>query len=115
MASLRQNQLFIVCKEKETIIGTFSLTPTERNTIKLSHFAIKPEFQNQGVGTWVINEIEKIDNTQVQKYEAIDLEVYAKIPKLRKFYEKLGFAIIGEKKIKNEKIFIFSKSLKIFR
>ncbi|MFX0149164.1 MAG: GNAT family N-acetyltransferase [Candidatus Hodarchaeota archaeon] len=115
IASSQQNQLFIVCKENETIIGTFSLSPTERNTIKISHFAIKPEFQNQGIGTWVIREIEKNQKFQVQKYEAIDLEVYAKVPKLGKFYEKLGFSLIGEKEINNETIFVFSKSLNISR
>jgi ribosomal protein S18 acetylase RimI-like enzyme len=115
LLSLQQNQLFIVCKDKKTIIGTFSLSPTDRNTIKMFHFAIKPEFQNQGIGTWVVKEVEKIQKTQMQKYEAIELEVYAKIPELIKFYEKLGFSLIGEKEIKNEKIFILSKSLNIFR
>ncbi|MFX0184318.1 MAG: GNAT family N-acetyltransferase [Candidatus Hodarchaeota archaeon] len=113
--SLQHNQLYIVYKTKKTIIGTFSLSPTDRNTIKMFHFAITPEFQNQGIGTWVVKEVIKMQKTQIQKYKAIELEVYAKIPELFKFYEKLGFSLIGEKEINNEKIFILSKSLNIFR
>ena len=107
--SFRNNQLYVLYNEKHGLIGTFSLALTERKTVKLSHFAIKSQFQEQGVGSWVIKEIIKMVKQQMPDVSGIELEIYYKIPSHLNFYNKFGFIQIGRKEIRGEKILILKK------
>lgn len=107
--TLRNNQLYGIFDENHVLIGTFSLTPTDRKTIKIFHLAIKPKFQKQGTGSWVVSAVIKMIQKKIPEKTGIELEIYSKISSLLRFYKKLGFTQIGEKHIKGEKILILSK------
>ncbi|UCG00881.1 MAG: GNAT family N-acetyltransferase [Candidatus Heimdallarchaeota archaeon] len=107
----RNNQLYGIYKVKEGLIGTFTLIPTNRKTVKISHFAIKPHFQNQGIGSMVLQELVKMIQFHMPKVNSIYLEIYSKIPSHYQFYKRFGFSKIGEKHIRGETILILSKSL----
>ncbi|NHJ01459.1 MAG: GNAT family N-acetyltransferase [Candidatus Heimdallarchaeota archaeon] len=103
--SVSENGLYKILMDASKIIGTLSISYINANTIKLFHFAITPSKQNLGVGSWAIYELLNHLEPSVRK---VVLEVYAKTPKARRFYEKHGFSIYGSKKIKNELIYKLS-------
>jgi len=107
----RNNYLYGIYRVKEGLIGTFSLIPISRKTVKLSHFAINPQFQKQRIGSWTIQEVIKMIQFHMPKIKSIDLEIYSKIPSHHQFYKKFGFSRIGEKHIRGETIIILSKPL----
>jgi len=109
--TLEKDRLYVIYNEKQDIIGTFSLTLTDRKTVKLFHFAIKPQFQKQGLGTGVIKEVLKLIQQNIPTAIRIELEIYSKIPSLLRFYKRFGFIEIGEKRIRGENILILSKEL----
>ncbi|MFW9905841.1 MAG: GNAT family N-acetyltransferase [Candidatus Thorarchaeota archaeon] len=105
----KNNQLYGIYKVEDGLIGTFSLIPTDNKTVKMSHFAIKPKFQHQGIGSWTIQELVKMIQFHMPKMKSIVLEIYSKIPSYYQFYKKFGFSQIGEKHIRGETILILSK------
>jgi ribosomal protein S18 acetylase RimI-like enzyme len=105
----RNNQLYGIYTVKNGLIGTFSLIPADKKTVKLSYFAIKPNFQQQGIGSWTIQELIKMIQFHMPKIKSIVLEIYSKIPSHYQFYNKFGFSQIGEKHIRGETILILSK------
>ena len=107
----RNNQLYGIYKVKEGLIRTFYLISTNRKTVKISHFAIKPHFQKQGIGSWTIQELVKMIQFHMPKINSINLEIYSKIPSHNRFYRRFGFSQIGEKHIRGETILILSKPL----
>jgi ribosomal protein S18 acetylase RimI-like enzyme len=109
--TLNSKQLFIIYNEEDKLIGTFSLSQTGFNMIKIFHFAIKPEFQNQGIGSWLVEEIIKYITTSMPEITTIELEIYTKIPQLKHFYEKFGFMKKRTKYIKGVEIIILVKDL----
>ncbi|UCG90755.1 MAG: GNAT family N-acetyltransferase [Candidatus Heimdallarchaeota archaeon] len=106
--ALESDRLYAIY-EKQDLIGTFSLALTDRKTVKLFHFAIKPQFQNQGLGSWVVKEVIKNMQQIIPTAIGIEIEIYSKIPSLLRFYKKFGFTQIGEKHIRGEKILILGK------
>jgi ribosomal protein S18 acetylase RimI-like enzyme len=111
LESFFQNQLYVVYLENNKIIGTFSLKTVEKDTVKLSHLAISPQLQNQGIGSWVLNEIITKFRKEESSVQKITLEVYFKTPHLLQFYKNFDFAIVGEKEIRGERILILSLDL----
>ncbi len=109
--SFRNNQLYVLYNEEYGLIGTFSLALTERKTVKMFHFAIKSQFQEQGVGSWVVEEVIKMIKQQMPDVSGIELEIYSKIPSHLNFYKKFGFIQIGRKEIRGEKILILKRQL----
>lgn len=108
--AFKNNQLYAVKNEKQILLGTFSLAETKEESVKLFHLAIKPEFQNQGIGSWSVEEIiNKVKNEG--NHPAIELEVYSQIPRLFQFYKKFGFVQKSEKKIRGVRILILIKKL----
>ncbi len=105
------NQLYTLYNEKHGLVGTFSLALTESETVKMFHFAIKPQFQEQGAGSWVVKEVIKMIKQQMPNVSGIELEIYSKIPSHLNFYNKFGFIQIGRKEIRGEKILILKKQL----
>lgn len=110
--TLKLKQLFIVYNEEDKLIGTFSLSQTEPNIIKIFHFAIKPEFQKQGIGSWLIEEIIRYLKISMPYINNIELEIYAKVPQLKYFYEKFSFKEKGRKYIRRVEIIVLTKDLK---
>jgi N-acetylglutamate synthase-like GNAT family acetyltransferase len=104
-------QLFKVVNREKKLIGTFSLVQIGEANIKLYHLAIKPEFQNQGAGTWIVDEIIKYIILSKPEISTILIEIYALMPQLKRFYEKFGFIQTGTKIIRGVKILILSKDL----
>ncbi|HLX56601.1 MAG TPA: GNAT family N-acetyltransferase [Ktedonobacteraceae bacterium] len=54
-----------------------------------NRLAVLPEIQGQGIGTWCMQEYERI--ARVEGYEAIRLDAYDKHLRLLAWYEKLGY------------------------
>jgi ribosomal protein S18 acetylase RimI-like enzyme len=105
-------QLYILIdSSSSSIIGTFSLKYITENQLKIYHFAIKPSFQNRGIGSWTIEKIISRIQVQYPKVNEIILEVYQKIPELLKLYNKFGFIIEYQKEIRGEKIFVLSRKI----
>lgn len=111
LQSFQQNQLYVVCMQNNIIIGTFSINTVDKGIVKLSHLAITPQHQNQGIGSWVLNEIIKKFKQEGSKIQQIILEVYYKTPGLLQFYKNYNFSVVGEKEIRGEKILILSLEL----
>ncbi|MHA2328245.1 MAG: GNAT family N-acetyltransferase, partial [Candidatus Hodarchaeales archaeon] len=98
--SFHQNQLYTIYKDKETLVGTFSLAMMEGNTAKLFHFALKPEFQKQGIGSFVVKDIIEMISKNFPHITSILIEVYLIMSNLLRFYKTFGFARVGEKKVR---------------
>ncbi|MFX0016083.1 MAG: GNAT family N-acetyltransferase [Candidatus Hermodarchaeota archaeon] len=109
--AFRKDQLYGVYSENKELIGTFSLAPLKEDTIKLFHLAIKPQYQKQGIGFWTIREVIKMIQKNMPRITGIELEIYFKIPSLLRFYERFGFTVTGEKRIRDENILILTKKL----
>lgn len=71
------------------IKAVISITKVDKK-LKLSSFCVDPFFQNEGIGTRIINEIK-------QQTSDIFLYVLDKNTRAIGFYEKLGFKYSGEK------------------
>ena len=71
----------------------------------ISSIAVKKEFLNRGIGTFLINETKQY--TRRKKCKSIQLEVYCQNSRALKFYKKNSFVIIAEKSglIKMEYLF----------
>ncbi|MFX1285535.1 MAG: GNAT family N-acetyltransferase [Promethearchaeota archaeon] len=107
--TLENDRLYAIY-EKQDLIGTFSLALTDKKTVKLFHFAIKPQFQNKGFGSWVVKEVIKLIQQDIPTAIGIELEIYSKTPSLLRFYKRFGLTRIGEKHIRGEKIIILGKN-----
>ncbi|UCE12751.1 MAG: GNAT family N-acetyltransferase [Candidatus Heimdallarchaeota archaeon] len=109
--AFKNNQLYTL-RNKQNLIGTFSLIETEEQSVKLFHLAIKPEFQNQGIGSQTVKEIIKmVQNQDHQPVKSLELEIYSRIPRLFQFYKKFEFVQKSEKVIRGVKILILTKKL----
>ncbi|MHA2329693.1 MAG: GNAT family N-acetyltransferase, partial [Candidatus Hodarchaeales archaeon] len=81
------------------------------NTAKLFHFALKPEFQKQRIGSFVVKDIIEMISKNFPHITSIVIEVYLIMSNLLKFYKTFGFARVGEKKVRGVEIIILSKNL----
>ncbi|MDQ1097588.1 MULTISPECIES: GNAT family N-acetyltransferase [Chryseobacterium] len=50
---IRHSEVFTAVYQEETI-GVIALFPLEKNTAEIKNIAVKPEFQQQGIGTFLI-------------------------------------------------------------
>lgn len=90
----------------DRMIGTFNLTTTPRPYYQSDHWqnplaravyvgnvAIDPTSQGNKIGSWCMQEIEKI--AQAMAGEAIRLDCVARHPWLNSFYKKIGYQEVG--------------------
>ena len=90
--NLNQNETIYIYKENNNIKG-FIHTQNGLDIIDLLNIIVKPEYQNQGIGSVLLKYI--IDNKQDKK---IMLEVRSKNINAIKLYQKYDFKIINIRK-----------------
>lgn len=76
----------IICLSKNTMVGSVTLSVSENN-IKIVGMYIQPEFRGQGVGTKLMEELEKI----YLQFTMVYLKVRRDNKEAIKLYEKFGF------------------------
>jgi ribosomal protein S18 acetylase RimI-like enzyme len=92
------NYYFLKVVEKGRIIGSVRSRISSPGTCYIGRLIVHPDFQNQGIGTQLMNEIEEIFN-QCQKWELITGHLSKKNIKL---YEKLGYDIVRKEKLTSD-------------
>ena len=90
-----ENHVFLKVVENEKIIGSVRAVLIDPKTCYIGKLIVQPEFQNQGIGTRLMREIERIFN-DCEKFELITGH---KSEKNLKLYQKLGY-----KEFKTEKL-----------
>ena len=76
-------------------------------SLYFSAFALLPSCQQQGIGTWVMGEMDKM--VQVQNYPYVRFDGVASHPKLIHFYSRLGYRKCGELPVGNQSVMCFEK------
>ena len=90
-----ENQAFLKVVENEKIIGSVRAVLVNPKTCYIGKLIVHPEFQNQGIGTKLMREIERI----FKNCEKFELITGHKSEKNLKLYQKLGY-----KEFKTEKL-----------
>jgi GNAT superfamily N-acetyltransferase len=97
-----QNKNLYAVYEETKIVATFNLNTIARDyycdefwsnpaekAIYLGQLAIHPIYQNSGIGTWCMEQVEQI--TIEMNCKSIRFDGVSNHPYLKKFYEKLGY------------------------
>ena len=87
-----KNCIFVKAVDKEKIIGAVRAFEKD-GTCYIGRLAVSKEMQNRGIGTLLMNEIEKYFKTK-----RFELFTGAKSEKNIRLYKKLGYSPFGEKK-----------------
>jgi len=87
-----KNCIFVKAVDKEKIIGAVRAFEKD-GTCYIGRLAVSKEMQNRGIGTLLMNEIEKYFKTK-----RFELFTGAKSEKNIQLYKKLGYLPFGEKK-----------------
>ncbi len=82
----------ILAKEGDTILG-YCLFAQTHFELEIYRFGVIPNFRNQGVGKFILNEV-----FQLAKDRQIYLEVDDKNFQAIQFYEKYGFQLLDKRK-----------------
>lgn len=90
-----ENHVFLKVVENEKIIGSVRAVLINPKTCYIGKLIVHPEFQNQGIGTRLMREIERI----FKDCEKFELITGHKSGKNLKLYQKLGY-----KEFKTEKL-----------
>jgi len=70
----RGRRVFVALYKNYRIIGHLASSPYHRQTAQLSHFFVRKEYRNRGVGTKLLNEAR--DNLRRQRYKKIRFGVW---------------------------------------
>ncbi|WP_299444335.1 GNAT family N-acetyltransferase [uncultured Aquimarina sp.] len=112
---LTVSEIYILEKEvyklinRNDLIGYYSYFRINDLDVKLENLFIEPEFIRKGFGKMLMNDfLQRIQNA---KFERIILDAD---PNVEKFYEKIGFKVIGklETSIKNRFLPIMEMKIK---
>lgn len=92
---LKQSDLFIVRQNDETI-GVIVLFPLTAETVEIKNIAVMPDFQGQGIGHFLIENVVRVASSNRQKSICIGT-ANSSVGQLY-LYQKLGFEITGIKR-----------------
>jgi ribosomal protein S18 acetylase RimI-like enzyme len=90
-----KNHVFLKAIGHRKIIGSVRALQIDNKTCYIGRLIVHPDFQNQGIGTKLMNEIENIFN-ECSRFELITGH---KSYKNIKLYEKLGYKIFKTEKL----------------
>ncbi|MBI5679771.1 MAG: GNAT family N-acetyltransferase [Methanobacterium sp.] len=90
-----KTSIFLKVVENGKIIGSVRAVLIKDTTCYIGRLIIDPDFQNQGIGTRLMDKIEKIFH-ECERYELITGHMSEKNIKL---YEKLGYRIFKTEKL----------------
>ena len=71
---LRGRRVFVALYKNHRVIGHLATSPYHRQTAQLSHFFVRKEYRNRGVGTKLLNEAR--DNLRRQRYKKIRFGIW---------------------------------------
>lgn len=91
---LKKSDVFTVTKNDQ-IIGIIVLLPLTSENVEIKNVAVKPEYQRQGVGRFLIENIVQVATNNKQKSICIGT-ANSSVGQLY-LYQKLGFEITGIK------------------
>ncbi|HAI77368.1 MAG TPA: GNAT family N-acetyltransferase [Microscillaceae bacterium] len=92
---LKQSEIF-VAKQTNEIIGVIVLFPLSAETVEIKNIAVKPAFQGQGIGRYLIEKVVQVALLNQQKSICIGT-ANSSIGQLH-LYQKLGFEITDIKR-----------------
>jgi GNAT superfamily N-acetyltransferase len=109
--------------QDELLVGTFMLSEkgepyytddmsaywrdASAPSLYFSAFALLPAFQQQGIGSWVMGEMDKM--VVAQGHERVRFDAVANHPKLLYFYSRLGYRQCGELPVRNTAVMCYEK------
>ncbi len=99
--------LFLKAVDNGKIVGSVRATGKD-DTCHIKRLVVLPEYQNRGIGTKLMREIEGSFQDQVQRYE---LFTGSRDERNRHLYKKLGYRIFKEEKLNNAITFIFMEKV----
>lgn len=82
------NAFYIVIRQMERPVGFIGAWLVEKEA-HITNVAVVPKFQQHGIATWMINELERVSIEQGM--EVLSLEVRMSNAKAQRLYRKLGF------------------------
>lgn len=99
----------ILVKDKTTgrYTSTFQMFVNEHGNLYVRKIATSPEFEGMGIGRRNMQYMEAY--AREQGCPKICLDVYKKSLRAIKFYEKIGFVVVGEKKARFFSEYIMEK------
>ena len=85
---------FMICSawEKETLVGLARATGDGIYSVTIWDFAIKPAYQNMGIGKLLLNSL----INKINEYDIPLITLYSELDK-KNFYSKLGFECDSKK------------------
>jgi len=97
-----ENQYFLKAVMDGKIIGSVRAY-TKEGTCYIGRLIVHPDFQNRGIGTDLMNEIERIFNTR----RRFELFTGDKSERNLYFYQKLGYKIFKKAKITDQTMIVY--------
>ena len=97
-----ENQYFLKAVMEGKIIGSVRAY-TKEGTCYIGRLIVHPDFQNRGIGTDLMNEIERIINT-CRRFELFTGD---KSERNLYFYQKLGYKIFKKAKITDQTMIVY--------
>ena len=97
-----ENQYFLKTVMNGKIIGSVRAY-TKEGTCYIGRLIVHPDFQNRGIGTDLMNEIERIFNT-CRRFELFTGD---KSERNLYFYQKLGYKIFKKAKITDQTMVVY--------
>ena len=103
-----EKEVYKLVDAKDKIIGYYSYFKVDEVNIKLDNLFVEPKYIGCGYGKILMNDfIERIRKTRAEKI-ILDSD-----PNAEKFYEKIGFKVIGKLETSIEGRFLTIMELKI--
>jgi GNAT superfamily N-acetyltransferase len=105
---INQAEVYKLIKENQ-LVGYYSYLELDNKKVKLDNIFLEPDFIGKGYGKVMMNHF--IQHVKDKGYERIELESE---PNAEKFYQNLGFKVIGrlESSIKNRFLPIMELEIK---
>jgi ribosomal protein S18 acetylase RimI-like enzyme len=86
----------LVVTYRNEIVGTASLTKQRNGRLHIRSMAVKPNYQNRGIGQCILEKIDKI--AQEGHTKTISLECFKPLINAVSLYEKLGYRRTNKKR-----------------
>ncbi len=103
--TIEQTNDFFAIVEANNMLATLSIYFESKTVAHLTAFAVEPDYQNQGLGSMLVQYVVMI----LKEQKMSQIKVSARSTALN-FYKKNGFHVIGEKQY-NEKLGIYDYSM----
>ncbi len=88
------NGLWLLALQREIIAGCLALVPhKEEETVEISTYAVRPDYQGQGIGGRLIEESIKLTRERYPDYKAIILDSWEGNEGISRLMDKKGFTL----------------------